>query len=306
MNPSVSVVIPTFNRAGVIERCIKSVQDQTYRDFEIVVVDDASKDNTAEVVEKIQDERIRYIKLEKNTGPSQSRNIGIEKSRGKYIAFLDDDDEWLPEKLEVQVRIFDEADEKIGAVYSAFWRIQKNKRLYIPSKKIKKKEGDLLDNVLKRYMIGTPAILVRKDVLDEVGYFDAELRALVDWDLWIRIARAYHFRFVDKPLTVSYYSKVSVSANRMNVIAAYEVLLKKHADIIMKNRSVLAKIYLRMGNAYSHSGKASEGRSYFFLSLRNNPFKPSAWAGFLASIWGTRFYTMLVNIKKRIRGFGPD
>ena len=306
MAPTVSVVIPTYNRADVIERSIKSIQDQTYQDFEIMLVDDASTDNTDEVVRRIQDERIRYIKLEKNSGPSHSRNVGIKESQGKYIAFLDDDDEWLPDKLEAQVSLFDDTNNRVGAVYSAFWRIQKNKRVYIPSPKIKKKEGDILKNVLERYMIGTPAIIVRKDVLDEVGYFDVALQALVDWDLWIRIARSYHFRFVDRPLTVSHYSKVSVSANRMNVVAAYEVLLKKHADIILKNRKAIAKVYLQMGNQYSHCGNASEGRKYFFRSLIKYPLRPSAWAGFLSLIMGSEFYMKLVNIKKRIRGFEPD
>lgn len=106
-NPKVSVIIPTYNRAHLIGRAIKSVLNQTYKDFEIIIVDDGSTDKTEEVVKDFKDERVRYIRREKNKGGSAARNTGIKAARGEYIAFQDSDDEWLPEKLEKQMKAFE-------------------------------------------------------------------------------------------------------------------------------------------------------------------------------------------------------
>ncbi len=114
MNPTVSVIIPTYNRANLVSRAIKSVLNQTYQDFEIIVVDDCSEDNTEEIVKSFNDSRIRYIKHKKNKGGSAARNTGIKRARGKYIAFLDDDDEWLPSKLEKQIMLFEKLSKHYG------------------------------------------------------------------------------------------------------------------------------------------------------------------------------------------------
>src|SRR4030043_1337098 len=104
--PTVSVIIPTYNRAHLVGRSIRSVLNQTYQDLEVIVVDDGSKDNTAEIVRGITDPRIVFLKHEKNRGVSAARNTGLKAARGKYIAFQDSDDEWLPQKLEKQLELF--------------------------------------------------------------------------------------------------------------------------------------------------------------------------------------------------------
>ncbi|RLF83553.1 glycosyl transferase, partial [Thermococci archaeon] len=105
--PTVSVIIPTYNRANLLKRAIASVLNQTFTDFELIVVDDASPDNTPEVVRSINDGRIRYVRLKKNSGGPVARNTGIRKARGRFIALLDDDDEWLPNRLELQIKKFE-------------------------------------------------------------------------------------------------------------------------------------------------------------------------------------------------------
>ena len=116
--PKVSVVIPTHNRAGFLQAAIQSVLNQTFQDFEIIVVDDASEDQTTEIVRSFSDPRIRYMRHESNKGQGASRNDGIRQASGEYIALLDDDDEWLPEKLAKQVALLDSSPSQVGMIYT--------------------------------------------------------------------------------------------------------------------------------------------------------------------------------------------
>ena len=109
-SPTISVIIPTYNRADFIGRAIESVLDQTYQDFEIIVIDDGSKDNTENIVKSFDDTRITYIRLKDNKGAAVARNTGIGTARGKFIAFQDSDDEWLPQKLAKQMEVFEKVD----------------------------------------------------------------------------------------------------------------------------------------------------------------------------------------------------
>jgi glycosyltransferase involved in cell wall biosynthesis len=164
-NPTVSVIIPTYNRENLIGRAIYSVLKQTYQDFEIIVIDDDSTDNTREVIKEFQrkDKRIKYIKHGKNKGGSAARNTGIREAKGKYIAFQDSDDEWLSGKLEKQIKMFKKAPLEIGVIYTGFWRIEEDKKEYIPSDKIIKKEGDIHIELLKGNFVTTQSIVVRKE-----------------------------------------------------------------------------------------------------------------------------------------------
>jgi len=123
-DPIVSVIIPTYIRAHVLAKAIQSLLNQTYQDFEIIVVDDGSIDNTEEVVKSFNDPRIRYIRHKENCGGSAARNTGIRAAYGECIAFQDSDDEWLPEKLEKQMQVFENAPAEVGVVYTGFRRIQ--------------------------------------------------------------------------------------------------------------------------------------------------------------------------------------
>lgn len=124
-NELVSVIIPTYNRANLILQAVKSVLNQTYKNFEIIIVDDGSSDNTEDVINVIHDNRIRYIKHAINKGASAARNTGIREAKGKYIAFQDSDDHWLPDKLEKQVKRIENTPDHVGAVFGGYWIIGK-------------------------------------------------------------------------------------------------------------------------------------------------------------------------------------
>src|SRR5262249_23269523 len=198
--PKVSVIIPTHNRAHFLRGAIFSVLNQTFQDFEIVVVDDASTDNTAKVVAAFNDDRIRFIQHDTNKGGSAARNTGILASKCDYIAFLDDDDEWLPDKLRKQMEILVASLPEVGGVYTGCLDVDKVSGKVI-RQRIPTKRGNLSRELLIENCVGgTSAMLLRKVCLQKVGLFDETLPRSQDYDLWIRISREFLFECAQEPL----------------------------------------------------------------------------------------------------------
>lgn len=202
--PRVSVVIPTYNRAALAPRAIESVLRQTFRDLEVIVVDDASPDDTRTAVERFADPRVRYVGLAKNKGQWHAENVGIARARGEWVAFLDDDDEWLPEKLEKQIARADAAgDPRVGVVYSGTLMYGKQ-GLQTPGPLEPLPEGDVRVQLLSPMMPSTPSVyMVRRGALLAVGGFDESLAGAQDRDLWIRLSMASHpFAAVQERLAI--------------------------------------------------------------------------------------------------------
>ncbi|OQX55888.1 MAG: hypothetical protein B5M53_03595 [Candidatus Cloacimonas sp. 4484_209] len=303
-SPNVSVIIPTYNRAHIVGRAIQSVLDQTYQDFEIVVIDDGSNDNTEEVVKGFTDEKIRYIRIRhgKNNSPSAAINAGIKAARGKYVAFLDSDDEWVKKKLEKQMSVFKEVPSSVGVVYAGLLRIEGDRRIYIPSPRIEPKEGDIHDNLLKGNFVTPPTVIAKKECFTKVGAFDEQLPRLEDWELWIRISKCYHFKYIDEPLVISYHMPDSRSAKRDNLIKAYKMILEKHFKNIQKYRRPLAEHYLYVGHLLCLSGEMQQGRNYFMkaMSIRTYPLNIKFFLPTFISLFGQSTY---VKIRKLYRKF---
>lgn len=212
----VSVIIPTYNRAHLIERSINSVLNQTYKDFELLIVDDASTDNTEEVVKRYADERIRYIKCEENGGASKARNRGIEEAKYDYIAFQDSDDEWHADKLEKQMNLMLGAPENVGLVYCEYhYHSVEGMEAFCPERSIplEMKAGFIFPQLLLKNMVGTPTMLVKKECFDKLGVFSEGLTCLEDWELVLRIARNYQIAFVPESLMEVYATPQCVSNN---------------------------------------------------------------------------------------------
>ena len=213
--PDVSVIIPTYNRAELLKRAIQSVLHQTYQDFDIVVIDDASTDDIRGMVESFNDDRIHYIRHGSNRGPSASRNTGIRATKAKYIAFIDSDDEWLPEKLEKQLAIFETASERVGVVYTAFWRIAEQGQTYFPWLNMSQRGGDIHDALMNENFITTSVVVIRRDCFEKTGMFDEGFPMWEDWELWIRVSKHYQFRFIDealaKPISKNIFGDVMAS-----------------------------------------------------------------------------------------------
>ena len=144
--PKVSVIIPTYNRAAFLRLAIASVLNQTFQNFEIIVIDDASQDHTREVVNSLSDTRIRYIRHEGNRGVAVSRNTGVVNAKGSYIAFLDDDDEWFPEKLQKQFDLLEACQPIVGVVYTGAFIIEESSKRVL-AKVFPKKRGNIFDTI---------------------------------------------------------------------------------------------------------------------------------------------------------------
>lgn len=198
--PSLSVIIPTYNRERVLARALDSVLAQTFESYEVLVVDDESKDGTSGMVAEYagRDSRIRYLRQPQNGGVSAARNRGIREARAEFIAFLDSDDEWLPTKLEQQVDRFRKAPGEVGLVYCGVQTVSDGGDGWTFSPEHR---GDVFGDLLLRNVVHTGSgVMIRRAVVDVVGLFDEGIPAAEDYEYWIRIARHFAFDFVTEPL----------------------------------------------------------------------------------------------------------
>ena len=236
----VSVIIPTHNRIDLLKRAIYSALNQTYKNIEIIVVDDQSIDGTNDYVSTIQDKKIKYIRNEKHLHVSQSRNIGINHARGEFIAFLDDDDEWLPKKLEKQLPLFNNI--RVGIVYSSITLHFERYNLSYITKPAKR--GDVYKSLLIKNIIGgTVSVIVRKKALEEIAeayYFDLKFPAREEYDLWIRLSKEWEVEYIKEPLVTAYYrnSITRISTNVDNYVKAINLLNIKQLSTDQQRKSL--------------------------------------------------------------------
>jgi len=299
-SPLVSVIIPTYNRAHLLGRAIQSVLNQTYQDFELIIVDDASSDNTEEVVKSFHDDRIKYIRHDENKGAGAARNTGIKAARGEYIAFQDDDDKWLPNKLEKQVKVLEDSPPEIGVVYTDFQRFDKKSENKPKMVKVMRISGDIHGALLEDNFIGTPTVLVKKQCFEKVGMFDEELPQLEDWELWIRISKYYHFRYIKEPLVDSYEVAGGISSNAPAHIVARELILKKHFEDISQNSKLLAEHIYGIGTDLCHQGETKRGRSYILQAIKVYPFNIKFLLAAFVSLFGSKIYNKIAEIKRAV------
>ncbi|SHH00330.1 glycosyltransferase [Tepidibacter thalassicus] len=212
----VSVIIPTYNYGEFICDAIDSVLNQTFKDFEIIVVDDGSTDNTKDIIKKYRDKISYYYKT--NDGPASARNLGIKKSNGKYICFLDADDIFLPNKLELQVNLLkNNSNKNISLVYSDFLIVNKNLNKVLKYYKCKKflSHNQAFNYLMLDNYINTSTVMTLKDCLFEVNLFNEKYKYLEDYDLWIKLGINYEYIYINKPLvkTRAHYKNYSKKVN---------------------------------------------------------------------------------------------
>jgi glycosyltransferase involved in cell wall biosynthesis len=299
-NPTVSTIIPTYNRAHLIGRAIQSVLNQTYQNFEIIVVDDCSTDNTWEVIKEFieSEKRIQYFKHNENKGGSAARNTGIKMAKGDYIAFLDSDDEWLPGKLEKQLKIFKNNSVQVGAIYSGFQYIYQ-KGIDMDKRHIPKNRGYIYKDLLMKNCVGSAStLLIKKECFDKVKLFDKSLPSCQDYDMWIRIAKYYEFDFVKESLVKYQVHDNQISTNLSTVIKGEKKIINKYLKELKKSPIIYSEHCFFLGNKLCHAAEMREGRKYLFKAIIIYPFCMKYHIYVFSSLFGARFYKLCYKVKK--------
>lgn len=306
MAPKVSVIIPVYNAEKFIKETIESVLGQTCQDFEIVIVDDGSTDKSAETIKSLDDKRIIYT-YQKNHGVSAARNKGILESDGEYIALLDHDDLWLPEKLERQVPIL-ESNSNVGLVYSDCYIIDLNGHILKRNfKDHRPHQGKVLADLFLDNFIPCLTALIRKNILGSIGLFNPELSIAEEYDLFLRIAEVCEVDFVDLPLAKyrlheTNFSKNAVQGNKEENTVV-KTFLKRHPELrdVLSNKvdKRLAAIYYNLGKAYFFQGEVKESRCCLDKAIKTyRSTQPFLFK--LLTFLGYRFVEKLRELKRSI------
>ena len=230
---NVSVIIPTYNRKNLLKRALHSVSSQTFVPKEIIVVDDGSSDGTKDwVLERFP--YVRYI-YQDNSGVSSARNAGIKEAKGSWIALLDSDDEWMPDKLEKQERVINDSKEAWLCHTNEVW-VRNNVRVN-QMKKHQKYGGYVFENCLDICRISPSSVLIKKEVFEMVGLFDESLKVCEDYDLWLRITSVLPIIFLDQPLIIKYGGHSDQLSRVDNGIEQYRI---KSLEKILRSESLPA------------------------------------------------------------------
>jgi glycosyltransferase involved in cell wall biosynthesis len=298
----VSFIVPTYNRAHVIKRSIESALNQTYRDFEILIVDDGSTDETFGVVKPLLElPHVRYFRHEKNKGSQAARNTGIKNARGDYVAFLDSDDTWVPNKTELQL----DAIKKRGAdrvVLSGIWKIEDGTKKKFFEKRY---EGHVYAELLASDGPGYGCLLVPRAWLAQIGFLDERISAFADWDTCISLSKLFEFTTIDEPCVNYYQDELhSVQKNKRELALSYQYILKKHQNDMLRflGRRGLAKHYLAMALLFDDAGDFGSCRSYLMQAFKNDDKNSLMFLLALSTLLGERIFHLrkpISRVKKR-------
>ncbi len=283
--PTVSIIMPTYNRAAIIERSINSVLQQTFSDWELIIVDDFSNDNTPSVVNKYVGDRIRYIRHPQNRMVSAARNTGIFNSRNtKYLAFIDDDDEWLPEKLSKQVQLIENNFLRLGAVGCGRVDISKEEaEVHIPQHR-----GYLYEKLLSRSVrgYGAPLMLVNRELNKDI-FFDESLPCLEDNDFVMRIAKKHPLDYVPEVLVKVFLDKqIPHVWNHTNALDGYKKIYKKYRDDIIKMPDTNGYYCFCIARELANLYQMKESRKWLRNMIKSNRMMMAGTGWIIGTFWG--------------------
>ena len=282
--PLVSVVLPTYNRAHTLPRAIGSVLNQSYRNLELLVIDDGSKDNTVEVMAAITDPRVRYVRLPKNGGASHARNAGMAEAAGTYIAFQDSDDEWLAEKLEKQVAAALATGEAAVTVFHPKIVVGKDEHArYGPHRvccmpAIPAHDRDFIRLIHESNLISPQALLISREAYARVGDFDEDLVNNEDWMFGIQLFYATKVVFIEEPLVINYLQSDSISKLMRPGARAQLRVIQKLRRLPEAQAATIAGHIARVGWAISKLGYPRSASRLLMKSIWMSPWAWRNWA----------------------------
>lgn len=256
-NLLVSVIIPTFNRAEVVSRAVNSVLNQTFKDFECIVVDDGSTDETGSVLCGFAD-KIKVVKTE-NRGVSAARNTGAKLAKGKYIAFLDSDDEWRPQKLQKQLDFMQKNGFRITQTDETWVR---NGKFVNKSAKYIRPSGDIFYNCLEVCAVTPSSVMMEKTLFFEYGGFDETIPVCEDYDLWLKMSLKEKFGLIDEPLIIKYGGNANQLSNsacldKYRIVSLFN-MLHENAALSDEKKKALREVLAKKVKIYSNGAKKRE------------------------------------------------
>lgn len=262
----ISVVIPTYNREKTIQNTLESVLNQTCQPLEIIVVDDGSTDHTVEIVKGIKrrNKIVRLIRMKKNLGAQLARNVGIKVAKGDWIAFMDSDDEWTSDKIEMCQSVYEEHP-NFDVFFSDFYIREKN-RLKRERCKSPDKRGNHAENILFGARVLFPTIVVKKQALEEIGYLDEKVVAYQEWDTNIRLSQKYKYYHIKKPLFIyNLHDGETISKDLRRAIDGYRYTMISNGELFLEYGVRGIRAYL--DGMYVRYKRCKDLRQYLYLLM---------------------------------------
>ncbi len=284
-----SVILPCFNGARWIDRAIESILTQTYKDFELVIIDDGSTDNSKEIIAQyLRDGRVRYI-YQTNRGFSAALNRGIEESNGCLIGFIGQDDLWMPNKLQLQKKFLGEHKD-VDLVHSNYYSIDSEERIM---RMVKTKVNDFSSKqeVIKWLFLTTnlafETVLVKRKCFEKVGLFDERMVGYSDHDMWLRVAGSFNIDYLDMPLVKKRQHELQLSRIRREGVLKDEFLLARkiidqYSFLKKFELRKLAPLYYEWGIALLQAGNVKEAKEKLLKAIRCRPSKLKATFAYIA------------------------
>ncbi len=302
--PKISVIISTYNRADLLSRAIGSVLNQTFRDFELIVVDDGSTDNTGKVVNEFQTKykNIQYIRREHSGGAAKPKNTGIKNAKGKYIAILDSDDEWLPEKLERQVNLSESSKKPNLEFIGCNSIIVEENGETLDIHRIPFYKDHFRNILISDYMGSGSGMMYKRSVFDKIGLFDENLKSGQDWEMRIRILQIYNFDFVDESLFKFYIHRKSITQtiDYMSKIHDLGYVVEKHQSYYNKFSKIYSEQLRVIGTYYVLDRNIKRARKFFIKAITAYPYYAKSYINLLVSFLGVNFSRNLLLAKRRL------
>jgi glycosyltransferase involved in cell wall biosynthesis len=300
---TVTVIIPTYNREVVLPRAIESVLSQSFEMFELIVVDDGSSDDTESVVRSYNDSRVEYVGFESNRGANAARKAGVEAASGKYVAFLDSDDEWMPAKISKQVERFESEPDGVGLVYTGVRFVDEDGETVGVSKP--KIEGDVSEEMLCDNFIGTfSAAMIDITLLEEVGLPNENIDSGQDWEYFTRCALTSEFRSVPEDLVIYHTDQNNRISHTHVPEKKYEVYRDIYKDEIaefgaLSQRKIIARHEFGLGYSSVQRGEYRRALGFFSKAVILYPFEMRYYVWVITCLGGERTYELMRYAKRR-------
>ena len=277
----ISVITPTYNRARFLPAAVASVLSQTFGDFELIIVDDGSEDNTPDVLKPFfADRRVRYV-YQENQGQSHARNLALKQATGDFIAFLDSDDVWAPDKLEKQLAVF-RANPEVDIVHGDEATIDEQGSV-ISLKNMRRYSGRITRYLLADNSVSITTAMVRRRCFDEMGGFDTSVGVADDYELWLRFSARYRYHY-EPGMCASYRVMADqISSDKRRRFAANERIIReflaRYADVLSpeERRWGLARFYCRKARYLALAGERREAFGTIMIAFGNAPLDSAVW-----------------------------